>query len=75
MFESEDDEDEVEARFDRSASPTSYIAYHARKQLAFDMWWLVLAVWISESSFEHLRALLRQIGAVCIIEKIGRAHV
>ncbi|GAA6022173.1 hypothetical protein JCM10207_003933 [Rhodosporidiobolus poonsookiae] len=38
--------DDVEARFDKSHSATQYIGYHARKQLAFDLWWLALAVWL-----------------------------
>ncbi|GAA5980852.1 hypothetical protein JCM10908_003891 [Rhodotorula pacifica] len=42
----DDDPDEVEARFDKSHSATAYIGYHARKQLAFDLWWLALAVWL-----------------------------
>ncbi|KAM0793243.1 hypothetical protein ACM66B_000706 [Microbotryomycetes sp. NB124-2] len=42
----EDDESEMEAEFDRNHSATKYIGYHARKQLAFDMWWLVLGLWL-----------------------------
>lgn len=42
----DDDADQVEARFDKSHSATQYISYHARKQLAFDLWWLGLAVWL-----------------------------
>ncbi|GAA5889942.1 hypothetical protein JCM5296_003656 [Sporobolomyces johnsonii] len=42
----DDDPDDVEAKFDKTPSATQYIGYHARKQLAFDMWWLVLAVWL-----------------------------
>jgi hypothetical protein len=42
----DEDPDDVEARFDKSHSATQYIGYHARKQLAFDMWWLVAAVWL-----------------------------
>ena len=44
VFDEEEDEDDVEAKFgdpDRAGKPkttTSYISYHARKQLAFDMW-------------------------------------
>lgn len=44
VFEESDDEDEIEARFDTSArkktpkTTGNYIRYHARKQLAFDMW-------------------------------------
>ncbi|SCV68413.1 BQ2448_534 [Microbotryum intermedium] len=46
VFEEEEDEDDAEARFEKSHSASQYISYHARKQLAFDMWWLVLAVWL-----------------------------
>ncbi|ORY75670.1 cation transport protein-domain-containing protein [Leucosporidium creatinivorum] len=46
VFDDEEDEDDVEARFEQSHSATQYISYHARKQLAFDMWWLVLALWL-----------------------------
>ncbi|GAA5828114.1 hypothetical protein JCM11251_002595 [Rhodosporidiobolus azoricus] len=42
----DEDPDDVEARFERSHSATQYIGYHARKQLAFDLWWLALAVWL-----------------------------
>ncbi|GAA5992419.1 hypothetical protein JCM11641_002901 [Rhodosporidiobolus odoratus] len=42
----DEDPDDVEARFDKSHSATQYIGYHARKQLAFDLWWLALAVWL-----------------------------
>ena len=44
IFEDEEDELEVEAKFQESAqakearTTVSYIGYHARKQLAFDMW-------------------------------------
>lgn len=44
IFEESDDEDEIEAQFDTSArtkkpkTTGNYIRYHARKQLAFDMW-------------------------------------
>lgn len=50
VFDDEENADDVEARFEKLKhhSPGSYIAYHARKQLAFDMWWLVLALWLSE---------------------------
>ncbi|GAA5892072.1 hypothetical protein JCM6882_005687 [Rhodosporidiobolus microsporus] len=44
--EYDEDPDDAEARFDRSHSATQYIGYHARKQLAFDLWWLGLAVWL-----------------------------
>ncbi|GAA6035920.1 hypothetical protein JCM8097_005165 [Rhodosporidiobolus ruineniae] len=42
----DEDPDDVEARFEQSHSATQYIGYHARKQLAFDLWWLALAVWL-----------------------------
>jgi len=42
----DEDPDDVEARFEKSHSATQYIGYHARKQLAFDLWWLGLAVWL-----------------------------
>ncbi|BGO99221.1 hypothetical protein NBRC10513v2_000325 [Rhodotorula toruloides] len=42
----DEDPDQMEARFDKSHSATEYISYHARKQLAFDLWWLGLAVWL-----------------------------
>ncbi|BGP21433.1 hypothetical protein JCM10295v2_000308 [Rhodotorula toruloides] len=42
----DEDPDEVEARFNKSHAATKYIGYHARKQLAFDLWWLALAVWL-----------------------------
>lgn len=46
VYEESEDEDEADERFERSAHAGSYIAYHARKQLAFDLWWLVLALWL-----------------------------
>ncbi|ORY75669.1 cation transport protein-domain-containing protein [Leucosporidium creatinivorum] len=52
VYEESDDEDEIEAQFDTSArtkkpkTTGNYIRYHARKQLAFDMWWLVGALWL-----------------------------
>jgi hypothetical protein len=42
----DEDPDDVEARFDKTHAATQYIGYHARKQLAFDLWWLALAVWL-----------------------------
>lgn len=41
----EEDPDDVEARY-RTRSPAHFIGYHARKQLAFDLWWLALAIWL-----------------------------
>lgn len=51
VFDEDDNSDEFEAEFEKQKdhSPGQYIAYHARKQLAFDMWWLVLALWLSKS--------------------------
>lgn len=42
----DDNPDDVEAQFAQSHSTKQYISYHARKQLAFDLWWLGLAVWL-----------------------------
>lgn len=39
-----EDDDDAEDRFRESNSTSGYLAYHARKQLSFDMWWLVTAV-------------------------------
>lgn len=44
IYEDDDQESEIEAEFAQSHSATKYIGYHARKQLAFDMWWLVLGL-------------------------------
>lgn len=40
----EDDEDTFEAHGSRVTVWSRYLAMHARKQLAFDMWWLCLAL-------------------------------
>ncbi|KAK9899237.1 hypothetical protein P389DRAFT_209225 [Cystobasidium minutum MCA 4210] len=40
--EAEDDDSQTEAH---AGSVGSYFAHHARKQLAFDIWWLGLALW------------------------------
>lgn len=45
VYEDESD-DGSEREVEAGRSPGTYIAYHARKQLAFDMWWLVLALWL-----------------------------
>jgi len=45
LFE-EDLADEEAERTAVEGSAGSFIAFHARKQLAFDMWWLVLALWL-----------------------------
>lgn len=41
----ENDALQAEAEYARSHSIGSYFAHHARKQLAFDIWWLGLALW------------------------------
>jgi hypothetical protein len=46
LYEESDDEEEADERFEKTAHAGSYIAYHARKQLAFDLWWLVLGLWL-----------------------------
>jgi hypothetical protein len=46
--DSVDDKPDVEAEFAKRQDIGRYLAYHARKQLAFDLWWLVLAVFISQ---------------------------
>lgn len=33
----EEDERDAEGRFDKSQSATSYVAYHVRRQLSFDL--------------------------------------
>jgi hypothetical protein len=43
-----DSEGEIEAEYEKRQDIGSYIAYHARRQLAFDMWWLVLAVLVGK---------------------------
>lgn len=65
VFDDDDNSDEFEAEFEKKPhrSPGQYIAYHARKQLAFDMWWLVLALWLSQFSF----LLLRHVS--CLIQR------
>lgn len=46
----EDDEDEDgEGEFDKSQGPQAvakYLGWHARRQLAFDMWWVAFALWL-----------------------------
>lgn len=37
VFEESDDDSDVEAEFDKKPNAGGYIAYHARKQLAFDL--------------------------------------
>lgn len=39
-----EDDDDAEDRFRESKSTSGYLVYHARKQLSFDMWWLMTAV-------------------------------
>ncbi|KAK7036416.1 hypothetical protein VNI00_011613 [Paramarasmius palmivorus] len=41
-----DDEDEFQASGPRVTVWSRYLALHARKQLAFDMWWLCLALFL-----------------------------
>lgn len=46
LFEEEDDSDDGEDAYQKDAAEskvagwTRYLAFHARRQLAFDMWWL-----------------------------------
>lgn len=43
-----EDEEEVEESFsNKPRAAASYIAHHARKQLAFDIWWLAFACFLS----------------------------
>lgn len=42
VFEESDDDSDVEAEFDKKPNAGGYIAYHARKQLAFDLCELVV---------------------------------
>lgn len=37
-----ENDDDAEDKFKKDKSSSSYIAYHARRQLAFDMWWYVI---------------------------------
>ena len=37
VFEESEDDSDVEAEFDKKPNAGGYIAYHARKQLAFDL--------------------------------------
>lgn len=46
VFDREENEEDAEERFNKTRSPASYIAHHARKQLAFDLWWIVLAIFL-----------------------------
>lgn len=45
LYEEEDGSSEIEAEYNQNHSIGSYFAHHARKQLAFDIWWLGLAIW------------------------------
>ncbi|GAA5876158.1 hypothetical protein JCM16303_007040 [Sporobolomyces ruberrimus] len=42
----EQDLDEAEAEFAKNRSATQYIGFHARRQLAWDVWFIVLGVWL-----------------------------
>ncbi|GAA5896526.1 uncharacterized protein JCM6883_006933 [Sporobolomyces salmoneus] len=42
----DEDLDDSEADFDKTRSATQYIGFHARKQLAWDIWFIVLSVWL-----------------------------
>jgi hypothetical protein len=44
---------EIEADFERRKTIGSYLAFHARKQLAFDLWWIWLAIFVSECTSRH----------------------
>lgn len=53
LFDEEEDDSDEESAFGK-ADPsenkmvgwTRYLAFHARRQLAFDIWWLGLALWL-----------------------------
>lgn len=43
----EEDEEEQEASETKGAHAVAkYVGWHARRQLAFDMWWIALALWL-----------------------------
>lgn len=43
----EEDEEEAEASGTKGAHAVAkYVGWHARRQLAFDMWWIALALWL-----------------------------
>ncbi|GAA5922294.1 uncharacterized protein JCM15063_003250 [Sporobolomyces koalae] len=42
----EEDLDEAEAEFAKTRSATEYIGFHARRQLAWDIWFIILGVWL-----------------------------
>lgn len=43
----EEDEEEAEASERKGAHAVAkYVGWHARRQLAFDMWWIALALWL-----------------------------
>ncbi|GAA5947131.1 hypothetical protein JCM3765_002171 [Sporobolomyces pararoseus] len=48
VYDEEDDQDldNVEAEFAKTRSATQYIGFHARRQLAWDIWAIVLGVWL-----------------------------
>ncbi|KAL1410029.1 hypothetical protein Q8F55_004031 [Vanrija albida] len=47
LFEGEEEEEEPEENDEEGAHAVAkYLGWHARRQLAFDMWWIVLALWL-----------------------------
>ncbi|GAA94848.1 uncharacterized protein L969DRAFT_97190 [Mixia osmundae IAM 14324] len=46
IYDDDDDESEVDAEFEQKKDTKGYLAYHARRQLAFDLWYVVLAAWL-----------------------------
>lgn len=50
LFEEEDPEDEEEdeemQHTEGASAVAKYLGWHARRQLAFDMWWIALALWL-----------------------------
>lgn len=48
LFDDDDsDEEEAEASGTKGAHAVAkYVGWHARRQLAFDMWWIALALWL-----------------------------
>ena len=45
VFDDEEDDSDIEAEFEKTHKAGGYFAHHARKQLAFDIWWIALALW------------------------------
>lgn len=55
--DSDSDDEEMEARFEKDKRPRhrvwgSYLAWHAKRQLEYDIWWLVMA-WLVVTIFER----------------------